>query len=69
MGGKSPSSNLNLDDWLHSAPRADIYVLGYELYVLILIILFSYLTSPTAVTESLFVVHPQISRNSSAECW
>lgn len=31
VGGKSPSSNLNLDDWLHSAPPADIYVLGYDL--------------------------------------
>ncbi|XP_019168091.1 PREDICTED: type IV inositol polyphosphate 5-phosphatase 7-like isoform X1 [Ipomoea nil] len=30
VGGKSPSSNLNLDDWLHSAPRADIYVLGFQ---------------------------------------
>ncbi|XP_031098170.1 type IV inositol polyphosphate 5-phosphatase 6-like [Ipomoea triloba] len=30
VGGKSPSSNLNLDDWLHSAPPADIYVLGFQ---------------------------------------
>lgn len=29
VGGKSPSSNMNLDDWLHAAPQADIYVLGY----------------------------------------
>ncbi|KAI7734599.1 hypothetical protein M8C21_001407, partial [Ambrosia artemisiifolia] len=27
VGGKSPSSNMNLDDWLHAAPQADIYVL------------------------------------------
>uniref|UniRef100_A0A3Q7I858 Inositol polyphosphate-related phosphatase domain-containing protein n=1 Tax=Solanum lycopersicum TaxID=4081 RepID=A0A3Q7I858_SOLLC len=30
VGGKSPSSNLSLDDWLHSAPPADIYVLGFQ---------------------------------------
>ncbi|KAL8485176.1 hypothetical protein ACS0TY_027467 [Phlomoides rotata] len=30
VGGKSPTSNLNLDDWLHSAPPADIYVLGFQ---------------------------------------
>lgn len=30
VGGKTPHGNLNLDDWLHSAPPADIYVLGYE---------------------------------------
>ncbi|KAL3505962.1 hypothetical protein ACH5RR_031344 [Cinchona calisaya] len=30
VGGKSPPSNLNLDDWLHSAPPADIYVLGFQ---------------------------------------
>ncbi|KAF6162597.1 hypothetical protein GIB67_025931, partial [Kingdonia uniflora] len=30
VGGKSPSSYLNLDDWLYSSPRADIYVLGSE---------------------------------------
>ncbi|RRT59859.1 hypothetical protein B296_00025894 [Ensete ventricosum] len=29
VGGKSPPSNLNLDDWLHTSPAADIYVLGY----------------------------------------
>ncbi|KAL0287151.1 UNVERIFIED_CONTAM: Type IV inositol polyphosphate 5-phosphatase 7 [Sesamum calycinum] len=29
-GGKSPNSNMNLDDWLHSAPPADIYVLGFQ---------------------------------------
>ena len=28
VGGKSLSSNMNLDDWLHVAPPADIYVLG-----------------------------------------
>lgn len=31
VGGESPPSNLNLDEWLHSSPSADIYVLGYEL--------------------------------------
>ncbi|RWW00042.1 hypothetical protein GW17_00037023 [Ensete ventricosum] len=31
VGGKSPPSNLNLDDWLHTSPAADIYVLGYEI--------------------------------------
>ncbi|KVI01561.1 hypothetical protein Ccrd_020167, partial [Cynara cardunculus var. scolymus] len=30
VGGKSPSSKMNLDDWLHAAPPADIYVLGYD---------------------------------------
>ncbi|XP_028108178.1 type IV inositol polyphosphate 5-phosphatase 7-like [Camellia sinensis] len=30
VGGKSPSSNLNLDDFLHSSPPADIYVLGFQ---------------------------------------
>ncbi|KAL2486938.1 CVP2 like 1 [Abeliophyllum distichum] len=30
VGGKSPSSSMNLDDWLHSAPPADIYVLGFQ---------------------------------------
>ncbi|KAG5554661.1 hypothetical protein RHGRI_012273 [Rhododendron griersonianum] len=30
VGGKSPPSNLNLDDFLHSSPPADIYVLGFQ---------------------------------------
>ncbi|XP_075477955.1 type IV inositol polyphosphate 5-phosphatase 7-like [Primulina tabacum] len=30
VGGKSPLSNMNLDNWLHSAPPADIYVLGFQ---------------------------------------
>ncbi|XP_059632486.1 type IV inositol polyphosphate 5-phosphatase 7-like [Cornus florida] len=30
VGGKSPPSNLNLDDLLHSSPPADIYVLGFQ---------------------------------------
>ncbi|XP_052191584.1 type IV inositol polyphosphate 5-phosphatase 7-like [Diospyros lotus] len=30
VGGKSPTSNLNLDDFLHSSPPADIYVLGFQ---------------------------------------
>lgn len=28
VAGKSPTSNLNLEDWLHTSPPADIYVLG-----------------------------------------
>ena len=28
VAGRSPPSTLNLDDWLHSSPPADIYVLG-----------------------------------------
>lgn len=28
VAGRSPPSNLSLDDWLHSSPPADIYVLG-----------------------------------------
>ncbi|THU59398.1 hypothetical protein C4D60_Mb07t01750 [Musa balbisiana] len=30
VGGKSPPSNLNLEDWLHVSPLADIYVLGFQ---------------------------------------
>ncbi|KAK6913970.1 hypothetical protein RJ641_021291 [Dillenia turbinata] len=30
VGGKSPPSNMNLDDWLHVSPLADIYVLGFQ---------------------------------------
>ncbi|KAG1347742.1 putative Type IV inositol polyphosphate 5-phosphatase 7 [Cocos nucifera] len=30
VGGKSPPSNLNLEDWLHACPPADIYVLGFQ---------------------------------------
>lgn len=29
MAGKSPPSHLNLEDWLHTSPPADIYVLGW----------------------------------------
>lgn len=29
VAGKSPPSCLNLEDWLHTSPPADIYVLGY----------------------------------------
>ncbi|GJY60637.1 type I inositol 1,4,5-trisphosphate 5-phosphatase CVP2-like protein, partial [Tanacetum coccineum] len=27
---KSPTSSLNLEDWLHTSPPADIYVLGFQ---------------------------------------
>ncbi|XWS13677.1 hypothetical protein CRYUN_Cryun36dG0058900 [Craigia yunnanensis] len=30
VAGRSPPSNLNLDDWLHASPPADIYVLGFQ---------------------------------------
>ncbi|KAK9083761.1 hypothetical protein Scep_030232 [Stephania cephalantha] len=30
VGGKSPTSHLNLEDWLHTSPPADIYVLGFQ---------------------------------------
>ncbi|EEE66663.1 hypothetical protein OsJ_23293 [Oryza sativa Japonica Group] len=30
VGGKSPPRGLNLDEWLHSSPPADIYVLGFQ---------------------------------------
>ncbi|XP_022727859.1 type I inositol polyphosphate 5-phosphatase 4-like isoform X3 [Durio zibethinus] len=30
VAGKSPPSYLNLEDWLHSSPPADIYVLGFQ---------------------------------------
>jgi hypothetical protein len=29
VGGRSPPSGMGLEDWLHAAPPADIYVLGY----------------------------------------
>lgn len=40
MGGKAPTNNMNLDDWLHSAPPADIYVLGYDVLRYYLFIIF-----------------------------
>ncbi|KAJ6831526.1 putative type IV inositol polyphosphate 5-phosphatase 7 isoform X3 [Iris pallida] len=30
VGGKSPPSYLNLEEWLHASPPADIYVLGFQ---------------------------------------
>ena len=30
VGGKSPPAHLNLEDWLHTSPPADLYVLGYK---------------------------------------
>ncbi|KAK9945263.1 hypothetical protein M0R45_010787 [Rubus argutus] len=30
VAGKSPPSCLNLEDWLHTSPPADIYVLGFQ---------------------------------------
>ncbi|XP_027096273.1 type I inositol polyphosphate 5-phosphatase 4-like [Coffea arabica] len=30
VAGKSPPSHLNLEDWLHTSPPADIYVLGFQ---------------------------------------
>ncbi|XP_059660472.1 type I inositol polyphosphate 5-phosphatase 4-like [Cornus florida] len=30
VAGKSPPSHLNLEDWLHASPPADIYVLGFQ---------------------------------------
>ncbi|KAL6498998.1 hypothetical protein OROHE_026299 [Orobanche hederae] len=30
VDGNSPSSYLNLEDWLHTSPPADIYVLGFH---------------------------------------
>ncbi|XP_020104149.1 type IV inositol polyphosphate 5-phosphatase 7-like [Ananas comosus] len=30
VGGKSPPSHMNLEDWLHASPPADIYVLGFQ---------------------------------------
>lgn len=30
VAGKAPSNTMSLDDWLHSAPPADIYVLGFQ---------------------------------------
>jgi hypothetical protein len=31
VAGRSPPTNLSIDDWLHASPPADIYVLGYDL--------------------------------------
>ncbi|GAB2282348.1 Type I inositol polyphosphate 5-phosphatase 4 [Dionaea muscipula] len=30
VAGKSPPAHLNLEDWLHTSPPADIYVLGFQ---------------------------------------
>ncbi|KAJ9543025.1 hypothetical protein OSB04_022732 [Centaurea solstitialis] len=30
VGGKSPTSSLNIEDWLHTSPPADIYVIGFQ---------------------------------------
>ncbi|PKA48799.1 Type I inositol 1,4,5-trisphosphate 5-phosphatase CVP2 [Apostasia shenzhenica] len=30
VGGRSPPSHLNLEDWLHASSPADIYVLGFQ---------------------------------------
>ncbi|CAD6202153.1 unnamed protein product [Miscanthus lutarioriparius] len=30
VGGRSPPNNMSLEDWLHAAPPADIYVLGFQ---------------------------------------
>ncbi|KAJ4954580.1 hypothetical protein NE237_011363 [Protea cynaroides] len=30
VGGKSPPSHLNLEDWLHTSLPADIYVIGFQ---------------------------------------
>ena len=29
VGGKAPPNHMNLNEWLHVAAPADIYVLGY----------------------------------------
>ena len=33
VGGRSPPNNMSLEDWLHAAPPADIYVLGYLIHL------------------------------------
>ncbi|KAK9137414.1 hypothetical protein Sjap_008008 [Stephania japonica] len=30
VGGKSPPNYMNLEDWLHTSPPADIYVIGFQ---------------------------------------
>uniref|UniRef100_A0A7N0TFL6 Inositol polyphosphate-related phosphatase domain-containing protein n=1 Tax=Kalanchoe fedtschenkoi TaxID=63787 RepID=A0A7N0TFL6_KALFE len=30
VAGRSPPNNLNLEEWLHTSPPADIYVLGFQ---------------------------------------
>jgi len=70
VAGRSPLSNLSLDDWLHASPPADIYVLGYDLVVII----FTFPVTkscdcPLVMETSLLIFVYQISRDSSFECW
>ncbi|MCH90973.1 type I inositol 145-trisphosphate 5-phosphatase CVP2-like, partial [Trifolium medium] len=30
VAGRSPPTNLSIDDWLHASPPTDIYVLGFQ---------------------------------------
>lgn len=30
VGGKAPCNGLNLDEWLHTSPPADVYILGFQ---------------------------------------
>lgn len=57
MGGKAPTNNMNLDDWLHSAPPADIYVLGYDgLRYYLFIIFVKFAASLTEVNRVCFQI-------------
>ncbi|KAF8394377.1 hypothetical protein HHK36_020585 [Tetracentron sinense] len=53
VGGKSPPSYLNLEDWLHASPPADIYVLGYVLLIVHLFFLLNTGASPRLKEASL----------------
>ena len=43
VAGKSPPSYLSLEDWLHTSPPAEIYVLGYAPLIKKKIVLSSFL--------------------------
>lgn len=69
VGGKSPSKGLDLDEWLHSSPPADIYILGYVLPEAL-----SFWTTLCSTYQWTWAIVfnsccMQISRNCSFECW
>lgn len=68
VAGRSPPSNLNLDDWLHAAPPADIYVLGYVLVAYISATFTEEKLKSRILMYSDELLASQISRNRSIEC-
>jgi hypothetical protein len=57
VAGRSPPSNLRVDDWLHSSPPADIYVLGYEL-MLLSIYSYSFQSKLVLTSQHIYVFSP-----------